>query len=155
MGLSNLEQLYRQVILDHAQHPHHHGLREDDNGTRVTVHNPSCGDTLTFEFVETDGIITDARFEGVGCTISQASASMMCDVIIGKTIEEAKFLAQEFSLMVQGELGDPNDLGDAAILSGVAKFPARIKCATLSWKAIEEYKPKGPVIDEREGETDE
>lgn len=137
MALTKLNQLYRQVILDHSSHPHHHGDLEHAT-THSDLTNPTCGDVMQLQLVIEDQIIKDIRFDGSGCTISQASASMMTDVVIGKTVAESLLLADQFSLLVQGkEVTKLDELGDAALLSGVAQFPARIKCATLSWKALE------------------
>ena len=137
MALSKLDQLYRQVILDHSQHPHHEGLIEEATD-QIELTNPTCGDVIQLQLRIKDGIVKDIRFSGHGCTISRASASMMTEVMTGKTKEEAFELAHLFSELVQGkEVSKVEDLGDAALLNGVAKFPARIKCATLSWKALE------------------
>ncbi|MGE7366417.1 Fe-S cluster assembly sulfur transfer protein SufU [Desemzia incerta] len=137
MGLSKLDQLYRQVILDHSQNPHHYGKLDESTRT-IELNNPTCGDVIQLHFLIEGNRITDIRFSGHGCTISKASASMMTDLMVGKTLEEALQLEKQFSLLVQGEeVQDVEELGDAILLSGVAKFPARIKCATLSWKALE------------------
>ena len=133
MALSKLDQLYRQVILDHSSHPHHKGLVDDASIPTIEFNNPTCGDVLQLQLVVNDnGVIEDVHF-----TISMASASMMSDAIIGKTVDEAVALAEDFSSLVQGETVDEEPLGDAALLAGVQKFPARIKCATLAWKALE------------------
>ncbi|SFC34053.1 nitrogen fixation protein NifU [Alkalibacterium subtropicum] len=137
MALTKLDQLYRAVILDHSQNPRRRG-ELDKATTKIELKNPTCGDVIQVQLEITDNNITDVRFDGSGCTISMASASMMTDAILGKSLDEALTLSAEFSGLVQGE--DPeheDDLGDAMMLSGVAKFPARIKCATLSWKALE------------------
>ena len=137
MALTKLDQLYRQVILDHSSHPHHHGKLEEATN-QIELVNPTCGDVMQLQLVVEDQLIKDIRFDGSGCTISQASASMMTDAVMGKTISEALVLANQFSLLVQGkDVPKLEELGDAALLNGVAKFPARIKCATLSWKALE------------------
>ncbi len=137
MALTKLDQLYRAVILDHSQNPRRRG--ELDKATaQIELKNPTCGDVIQVQLNIENNKITDVRFDGSGCTISMASASMMTDAIIGKSLDEALMLSKEFSGLVQGE--DPeheDELGDAMMLSGVAKFPARIKCATLSWKALE------------------
>lgn len=138
MALSKLDHLYRQVILDHSNHPHHQGVLNETTN-QIEMKNPTCGDVIQLQLKIEVGIVTDAMFSGHGCSISTASASMMCDAVIGKTEKEALELAQDFSTMVQGEdisEKSEEELGDAAILSGVAKFPARIKCATLAWKAL-------------------
>lgn len=137
MALTKLDQLYRAVILDHSQHPRRRG-ELDKATTQIELKNPTCGDVIQVQLEIENNKIKDVRFDGSGCTISMASASMMTDAIIGKSLDEALSLSEEFSGLVQGE--DPeheDDLGDAMMLSGVAKFPARIKCATLSWKALE------------------
>lgn len=137
MALSKLDQLYRQVILDHSQHPHHEGVLENSTD-QIELVNPSCGDVIQLQLRIEENKVQDIRFSGHGCTISRASASMMTDVMIGKTKEEVFELTQQFSEVVQGkEVSNIEALGDAALLNGVAKFPARIKCATLSWKALE------------------
>ncbi|MBP2097976.1 Fe-S cluster assembly sulfur transfer protein SufU [Enterococcus rivorum] len=138
MALSRLDNLYRQVILDHSSHPHHHGTLEDSS-KKIEMNNPTCGDVIELQVDIQDGIIKDIAFSGSGCSISTASASMMTDAVIGKSLAEAEALAEDFSQLVQGnEVSDEEKLGDAAMLSGVAKFPARIKCATLAWKALEQ-----------------
>lgn len=137
MALSKLEQLYRAVILDHSSNPRHRGTLDESNA-QIELKNPTCGDVIQVQLYVEDGRIKDARFDGYGCTISTASASMMTEAIIGKTVEEALELSGEFSQVVQGkDTSKEEELGDAMLLSGVAKFPARIKCATLSWKALE------------------
>ena len=111
---------------------------DDASIPTIEFNNPTCGDVLQLQLVVNDnGVIEDVHFDGHGCTISMASASMMSDAIIGKTVDEAIALAEDFSSLVQGETVDEEPLGDAALLAGVQKFPARIKCATLAWKALE------------------
>lgn len=137
MALSKLDNLYRQVILDHSSHPHHHGSLENSS-QRIELNNPTCGDVIHLELETEKGVIKDIAFSGHGCSISTASASMMTDAVLGKTLEEAIALSEDFSQLVQGkDISELEKLGDAAMLGGVAKFPARIKCATLAWKALE------------------
>lgn len=137
MALSKLDQLYRAVILEHSSNPRYRGTVENSN-VQVELKNPVCGDVIQIQLLIEENVIKEACFDGYGCTISTASASMMTETIIGKTSEEAVELANEFSKVVQGqETKNKSALGDALMLSGVAKFPARIKCATLSWKALE------------------
>ncbi|MGX7196695.1 Fe-S cluster assembly sulfur transfer protein SufU [Enterococcus olivae] len=137
MALSKLDNLYRQVILDHSSHPHHHGSLENSS-QRIELNNPTCGDVIHLELDTEKGVIKDIAFSGHGCSISTASASMMTDAVLGKTLEEAIALSEDFSQLVQGkDISELEKLGDAAMLGGVAKFPARIKCATLAWKALE------------------
>lgn len=138
MALSKLENLYRQVILDHSSHPHHHGTLEDSN-KKIEMNNPTCGDVIELQVDIQDNVIKNIAFTGSGCSISTASASMMTDAVIGKTVAEAEELAEVFSQMVQGnDVPEMDKLGDASILKNVSKFPARIKCATLAWKALEQ-----------------
>ena len=136
MALSRLENLYRAVILDHSSSPRNFGELSDANG-RLELHNPTCGDVILLHVRITDDVIEEAKFSGHGCSISTASASMMTELIKGETMAEAKQIIEEFLLLVQGQKSEPSHLGDAEVLGGVAKFPARIKCATLSWKALE------------------
>ena len=136
MALSKLDNLYRQVILDHSSRPHHYG--ELHGGETVDLNNPTCGDVIKLTMQADDDHITDIAFNGSGCSISTASASLMTDAVIGKTKAEALELADIFSKMVQGEVdARQKKLGDVTLLSGVAKFPQRIKCATLAWHALE------------------
>ena len=137
MSFNNLDMLYRQVIMDHYKNSRNRGVIED--GVTVDLNNPTCGDSLRLQLQVEDDIVKDAKFEGEGCSISLASASMMTQIVKGKTVEEALQLANIFSEMVQGKEYDTDtfDLGDIEALSGVSKFPARIKCATLAWKALE------------------
>lgn len=137
MSFNNLDQLYRQVIMDHYKNPRNRGMLEDDSLT-INMNNPTCGDRIQLTFKVEDGKVNDVKFEGEGCSISMSSASMMTQAIKGKTIEEAIQLSKVFSDMMQGKDYDDNlDLGDIEALQGVSKFPARIKCATLAWKAME------------------
>ncbi|WP_404404617.1 Fe-S cluster assembly sulfur transfer protein SufU [Jeotgalibacillus malaysiensis] len=136
MSFNNLDQLYRQVIMDHYKNPRNKGEIEDS--VTVDMNNPTCGDRIHLTLDVQDGIVQEAKFDGEGCSISMASASMMTQVIKGKPVEEALKYSQIFSDMMLGkEYDDSVDLGDIEALQGVAKFPARIKCATLSWKAME------------------
>jgi nitrogen fixation protein NifU and related proteins len=139
MSSNNLDALYRQVIMDHYKNPRNRGILEDGSHT-INMNNPTCGDRIQLTFNVQDGIVTDVKFEGEGCSISMSSASMMTQAIKGKKVEEALKLSKIFSDMIQGkdyEEVDDLDLGDIEALQGVSKFPARIKCATLAWKAME------------------
>lgn len=136
MALSKLDNLYRQVILDHSSHPHHHGTLGKSDLT-VEMNNPTCGDVIHLELEVKDGIIENIAFDGSGCSISTASASMMTDAVLGKPVSEIEDLTLLFSDLVQGkDVPEAEHLGEAEVLAGVAKFPARIKCATLAWKAL-------------------
>ncbi|MBS7344900.1 MAG: SUF system NifU family Fe-S cluster assembly protein [Caryophanon sp.] len=138
MSFNNLDQLYRSVIMDHYKNPRNKGSL-DDTSVTIDMNNPTCGDRIHLTLLVEDGIVKDAKFDGEGCSISMSSASMMTQIIKGKTVEEANELAEIFSQMMLGEEYDDEkyDLGDVEALQGVAKFPARIKCATLSWKAMQ------------------
>lgn len=134
---NNLDALYRQVIMDHYKNPRNRGVLENENVT-VNLNNPTCGDRVQLTMKVEDGIVQDAKFEGEGCSISMSSASMMTQAVKGKKIEEVLKLSKVFSNMMQGKEYDEDlDLGDIEALQGVSKFPARIKCATLAWKAME------------------
>ncbi|KGP91651.1 nitrogen fixation protein NifU [Pontibacillus chungwhensis BH030062] len=146
MSFNNLDQLYRQVIMDHYKNPRNKGALEGDHLT-VDMNNPTCGDRIQLQLQVEDGIVQDAKFDGEGCSISMSSASMMTQAIKGKSVEEAVKMSHVFSDIMQGkEISEEmeEELGDIQALQGVSKFPARIKCATLSWKAME----KG--VDEKE-----
>ncbi|HYK73308.1 MAG TPA: SUF system NifU family Fe-S cluster assembly protein [Pseudoneobacillus sp.] len=137
MSFNNLDALYRQVIMDHYKNPRNKGVIEDGSLT-INMNNPTCGDRIQLTMNVEDGLVTDAKFEGEGCSISMSSASMMTQAIKGKKIDDAIKLSSIFSNMMQGkEYDDDIDLGDIEALQGVSKFPARIKCATLAWKAME------------------
>ncbi|WP_455662249.1 Fe-S cluster assembly sulfur transfer protein SufU [Pradoshia sp.] len=138
MASNNLDNLYRQVIMDHYKNPRNKGSLEGDSLV-IDMNNPTCGDRIHLTLQVEDGIVKDAKFDGEGCSISMSSASMMTQTIKGKSVEEAMKLASIFSDMMQGKDYDEDnlDLGDIEALQGVNKFPARIKCATLAWKAME------------------
>ncbi|ESU31322.1 nitrogen-fixing protein NifU [Bacillus sp. 17376] len=138
MSFNNLDNLYRQVIMDHYKNPRNKGVLEEGSLT-VNMNNPTCGDRIQLTMKVEDGKVADAKFEGEGCSISMSSASMMTQAVKGRHIEEALKLSTVFSDIMQGKdyEEDDLDLGDIEALQGVAKFPARIKCATLAWKAME------------------
>ncbi|MCG3088567.1 Fe-S cluster assembly sulfur transfer protein SufU [Sporosarcina cyprini] len=137
MSINKLDQLYRSVIMDHYKNPRNKGVLSDNNVT-IDMNNPTCGDVIHLTLQVEDGVVQDAKFEGEGCSISMASASMMTQLVKGKKTEDAVKYAHLFSDMMLGkDVDDSVDLGDIEALSGVAKFPARIKCATLAWKALE------------------
>lgn len=131
-----LDDLYRQVIMDHYQHPRNKGDLEDGS-VDIDLRNPSCGDEITLQLMVNDGIVKDVRFRGSGCSISMASASMMTEAVKGKPLPEALELSNVFRGMLRGEDVNTDELGDLEALHGVSKFPARIKCATLAWQALE------------------
>ncbi|AGM98221.1 Fe-S cluster assembly sulfur transfer protein SufU [Streptococcus iniae] len=136
MALSKLNSLYMALVAEHSKSPHHKGVIE--GAEAVLLNNPTCGDLISLTLSFDGDVIKDIAFLGDGCSISTASASMMTDAVIGKTKAEALKLAALFSEMVQGK-EDKNQklLGEAELLSGVSKFPQRIKCSTLAWHALE------------------
>ncbi|AWE08457.1 SUF system NifU family Fe-S cluster assembly protein [Lysinibacillus sp. 2017] len=138
MSFNNLDQLYRSVIMDHYKNPRNKGSLEE-NSVTIDMNNPTCGDRIHLTLKVNDGIVEEAKFDGEGCSISMSSASMMTQIVKGKKVEEALELAEIFSKMMLGEDFDHEkyELEDIEALQGVAKFPARIKCATLAWKAME------------------
>lgn len=138
MNISQLNDLYRQLIIDHAQHPHHHGeLAQADQ--QINLNNPTCGDVIDLQVIFENEYIKKIAFSGDGCSISQASASMMCDLVKGQSTAQAKQEIAVFLEMLMNNPDEPSEtLGDAAVLAAVVKFPARIKCATLAWKALEQ-----------------
>ncbi|MDN7243576.1 SUF system NifU family Fe-S cluster assembly protein [Planococcus sp. N028] len=137
MSSKNLDQLYRQVIMDHYKTPRNKGTL-DANSVNIEMNNPTCGDRIQLTLQVEEGIVKDAKFDGEGCSISMASASMMTQAVKGKDVDTALQLSHIFSDMMLGkEYDDTIDLGDIEALQGVSQFPARIKCATLAWKAME------------------
>ena len=132
-----LENMYQEIILDHYRNPHHKGLR-DPFDAEVHHVNPTCGDEVTVRVLVRDGVVEDISYDGQGCSISQASTSVMTDLVIGKKIEDAMELQEEFLKMMhsKGELEPDEDvLEDAVAFVGVSKYPARVKCALLGWMA--------------------
>jgi nitrogen fixation NifU-like protein len=136
--MSELSELYQQVILDHNKRPRNYRELEDAN--RVAEgHNPLCGDQLTVFMRMEDNVVSEVSFVGSGCAISKASASMMTQAVRGKTRQEAQVLFNEFHRMVTGELDEEreeNHLGRLTIFAGVRDYPARVKCASLSWHTM-------------------
>jgi len=140
MESSELQELYQEIILDHNKRPRN--FHELEEATHMAHgHNPLCGDAVNVYVIVKDGRIADLAFDGEGCAISKASASLMTEALRGKPIGEAESGAEDLFSMLGGELEvQTEDLlmekGDIAALSGVRKFPARIKCATLPWRAL-------------------
>jgi nitrogen fixation protein NifU and related proteins len=137
----NLDTLYQEIILDHYRHPHHKGLR-DPFDAEVHHVNPTCGDEVTLRVKVAHGqgqpMIEDVSYDSLGCSISQASASVMTDLVVGRSLGDATKAYDEFLALMQsrGE-GEPDEevLEDAVAFAGVSKYPARIKCALLGWMA--------------------
>lgn len=133
-----LDELYREVILDHFKHSTHAGEIAEAQ-VKVEGANPLCGDELVFHLQLEDGRIQRVRFHGKGCAISQAAASMLAGRLEGKTVAEAGRLIEAMKTLMQGAAPDPSvDLGDLEALAGVRKFPVRVKCAALSWNVVEQ-----------------
>ena len=138
MVMEQLDELYREVILDHFKNPTHSGELPHAQ-IKVDGANPLCGDEMTFHLKMQDGRIEHVRFRGKGCAISQAAASMLAGQLEGKTVGETTKLIETMKALMQGQDPDPSvDLGDLEALAGVRKFPVRIKCAALSWNIIEQ-----------------
>jgi nitrogen fixation protein NifU and related proteins len=136
--MSELSELYQQVILDHNKKPRNFRKLETANHT-AEGYNPLCGDHLTVYMNLEDDCVTDVGFEGSGCAISKASASMMTQAVKGKSKEQAETLFKQFHSMVTGELDEENEentLGNLKIFAGVREFPVRVKCATLPWHTM-------------------
>jgi len=138
---TELDSLYQEIILDHYRNPHHQGLREP---FEAEVHhvNPTCGDEVTLRVHVAQGaeglVVEDVSYDALGCSISQASASVLTDLVIGKQVDEAMAIHEEFLTLMQGKgqvVPDEERLEDGIAFAGVAKFPARVKCALLSWMA--------------------
>jgi nitrogen fixation NifU-like protein len=142
---NSLRELYQEVILDHSRHPRHFGTLEDATH-KAEGYNPLCGDRVTVTLkLDADGRVADIKFAGKGCAISQASASLMTDLLAGKTQDQAERMMQGFLHLVKGE--PANDLPEDArahleVMGGLSEFPMRVKCATLAWhtykNAVEE-----------------
>ena len=134
----DLKILYRQVIMDNYKNPKNKGLTHNEKYDFIHLNNPSCGDDMNVELLIEDGIIKDVRHDGHGCSICCSSASVMSETLKGKTVAEAKEVIIDFYELVQGITPKNEEaLGEAIAYQGVSDFPARIKCATLSWKAAE------------------
>ncbi len=137
----NLESMYQEIILDHYKHPHGRGLR-DPYDAEVHHVNPTCGDEVTLRVslqgADEGAVLTDISYDGVGCSISQASASVLHELLTGRTVAEGMAVQDEFVTLLQGRgqvEPDEDVLEDAVAFAGVAKYPARVKCALLAWMA--------------------
>ena len=155
----DIDSLYQEIILDHYKHPHHAGLREP---YEAEVHhvNPTCGDEITLRVhlsgTGTDAVVEDVSYDAEGCSISQASTSVMADLVIGKPVAEAVGIHQEFLTLMQGRgTVEPDEevLEDGIAFAGVAKFPARVKCALLSWMAWKDATSR--ILDDADATTKE
>ncbi len=136
--MNNLEILYRQVIMDHYKNPRNKGLINDPTYKTVHIKNPSCGDDITIQSKIEGNIVKDVRHEGTGCSICCSSASVLSETLKGKTKEDAMIISKNYLNMLSNKEYDENvELDEAIVYQGVRKFPARIKCASIAWKAFE------------------
>jgi len=132
--MGDLRELYLEMVTDHAKNPRHRGKAEPSDYIG-TGNNPLCGDKIVVTVQMNGDTIADIKFDGEGCAISTASADLMAEVLVGKTIEDAKELFQEFHTLVAGE-GTPELPRKLEVFSGVREFPLRVKCATLAWHTV-------------------
>ncbi len=136
----DLDQLYQDIIIDHFKKPRGRGLREPYD-VQVRHVNPTCGDEIDLRVRIVDGSVADVSYEGMGCSISQASASVLYELLVGRTVTEALSTLDHFTEMIgsRGQLApDEEILGDGVAFAGVAKYPARVKCALLAWMAFKD-----------------
>jgi nitrogen fixation protein NifU and related proteins len=138
--MAGLEDLYREIILDHYRTPRNRGELEPP-AVRADGHNPLCGDEIQIYVEVNDGVVSDVKFSGSGCSISQSSASMMTTAVKGKKIDEVRAIVRKFKHMMtiddeETPVDESVKLGDLEALQGVVKFPVRIKCATLGWNTL-------------------
>jgi nitrogen fixation NifU-like protein len=136
----NLESMYHEIILDHYKNPHGRGLRDPFDAESFQV-NPTCGDEVTLRVKLDDGKVADVSYDGQGCSISQASTSVLTDLVVGHTLEEAFTTMDAFVELMQGKgkiEPDEDVLEDGIAFAGVAKYPARVKCALLGWMAFKD-----------------
>lgn len=131
----SLRELYQEVVMDHYSDPRNSGKIENPD-YNVHVKNPSCGDEIDLEIILLDGKIDEIKFHGHGCVLSQASASMMTELIEGKSISDVANIAENFRAFITGKGDVTVDLEDLEVLGGVKKFPLRVKCASLAWTAL-------------------
>jgi len=132
---ADLQELYQEVILDHNRRPRN--FRAIEDGRKAEGFNPLCGDRVTVYLTVDNGVIRDASFQGSGCAISKASASLMTESVKGKTIDEAEALFERFQRMITAPPDTPIDnLGKLTVLAGVRQFPVRVKCASLAWHTL-------------------
>lgn len=134
--MSDLRELYQEVIFDHNRHPRNFGPFAAANH-HAEGHNPLCGDRIDLRLRVEEGVVREARFEGAGCAISTASASLMTEALKGRSIDEAHRLFEEFHELIVGSGDAGEHLGKLIIFSGVRGYPSRVKCATLAWHTLE------------------
>ena len=136
--MNNLETLYRQVIMEHYKNPRNKGLLNEEGYKTIHIKNPTCGDDITIQSKLENGIVKDVRHDGTGCSICCSSASVMSETLIGKSIKDASKISETYiNMLTNKEYDESVDLEEAIVYKGVQKFPARIKCASIAWKAFE------------------
>lgn len=147
--MNSINDLYRQVIMEHYKSPRNKGLKDDEGYVNLRLKNPSCGDDVTIQAKIENDLITGIRHEGTGCSICCSSASVMSEVLKGKTVKEAEAIINDYYNLIKGEeVLDEDSLDEAIAYRGVANFPARVKCATLAWRAL------GAILQGQKGEQD-
>ncbi len=153
-----LQSMYQEIILDHYKNPHGRGLR-DPFDAEVHHVNPTCGDEVTLRVHLEGETVADVSYEGMGCSISQASVSAMYDLVVGRTVQEALATGEDFMTLMQAK-GDPtvaekleDALEDAVAFAGVSKYPARIKCALMSWMALKDASARALAVAESSAPT--
>jgi len=148
----SVEAMYQEIILDHYREKHHSGLREPF-GAQVHHVNPTCGDEVTLRVALAGDTVADVSYAGVGCSISQASTSVMADLVIGRSVADGLALHEEFTRLMHSRGAiepDEDSLGDAIAFAGVSKFPARVKCALLGWSAFKDATAQALVSEQGE-----
>ena len=147
--MNSINDLYRQVIMEHYKSPRNKGLKQEEGYVNLRLKNPSCGDDVTIQAKIENELITGIRHEGTGCSICCSSASVMSEVLKGKTVKEAEAIINDYYNLIKGEeVNDEDSLDEAIAYRGVANFPARVKCATLAWRAL------GAILQGQKGEQD-
>ncbi len=136
--MSSMEQLYQEVILDHYKSPRNFGVLDTAN-RKAEGHNPLCGDRVSVYLEVKDDVIRSASFQGSGCAISTASASIMTESLVGKSVQEARSIFESFHRVITGQSDEDagDEMGKLAVFQGVRKYPVRVKCATLAWHALQ------------------
>ncbi|MDT4946015.1 MAG: nitrogen fixation protein NifU [Pseudonocardiales bacterium] len=156
----SMDSMYQQIILDHYKHPQHRGL-VDPFDAEVHHVNPTCGDEVTLRVKLADGTIADLGWAGEGCSISQASTSVMSELVVGKPVDEALQLQAKFLALMQSQGNaqltdaDEDELDDAVAFEGVSKYPARVKCALLGWMAMKSAVAEAGWRDDTRDDTEE
>lgn len=136
--MRDLQNLYRQVIMDHYKNPRNKGLKNDSTYKTVHIKNPTCGDDITIQSKVENNMVSDVRHDGSGCSICCSSASVLTETVTGKSVDDAKRITETYiNMLTNKEYDETVELEDAVVYSGVKQFPARIKCASIAWKAFE------------------